>query len=980
MTILFYDLVGSTALAARCDPEDFNDAMETFHTEVGGAMRAMGGYVGARVGDGAVVYFGYPEAQEDAADRAVLAGLRALEAGGGVLLPDGEFARVRVGVATGEGVVNRPEEGGGNEVVGSVGNLAARLQAAAEPGCMVVSDATRRLLRNDFELEDLGGVIAKGFKDPVQAWRVIRRAEERQLEVFRAATETPVVGRARELESLDRALDDAERGLGRVVLVTAEAGLGKSRLVREVAQRAHDRGFRRIVMYCSAQNQEDPFRPFIAQVERVRRQATPAGQPAPAGAGLAPGTNPDEAALLAGLLGLPVAESPTLKSLNAVQRRDLRIDALIRQMTLFARIGPVMVIFEDAQWSDPSSLAVVERAVRSTPLHRTLIVITSRPEFDPAWRTAPGVQAMPLPHLNPEESQELISTIPGTSALPPSVRRAICDRADGVPLYLEEVTRAALEIAADSEASPTGEIKLPVTLQDTLLARLDRLGPAKEIAQVAAAIGRRFDAGTLSKLCDASAPLQEEALRRLTASGLIAADADGGPGWYAFKQGLFQQTAYGTLLRARRRELNARLLRIIEVERPTLADTEPERLAQYAAEAGQTEAAAEYWSRAGQQALAQSAMVEAVSRLRRGLSLASELPEGEARWTLALRMELALGKALIATVGYAQPEIGEVFARAKTLCEAIGERAELLAVLHGLWIHEFLRGQLVAARTHADALLSLADSEGNESWALFACRALGALCFPMGRFAEAIPILQRGVALYSPARRPEYAQVLVDDPGVVMLMYLGWVQLYTGRAEDAAANVTECLRQAREIGQPHSLAYALAAVIMHGLFADNFDGAEPLVAELADLAREHEMAYWIATAEVIRGRVQMTLVDVRSGAETLDRGIQSYLRTGSVLYVPTFLMWHAQAMGRLGQVNAGLDLIDRAKAIVAQSGIAHDEAEVLRIEAELHLQRGDDAAARRAVDAAMAVIDRQGAELFRGRLSATRKKVDDKSR
>ena len=708
MTILFYDLVGSTALATRCDPEDFSEAMETFHGQVGAAIKSLGGHVGARVGDGAVVYFGYPDAQEDAAERAVLAGLRAVEVGGEVMLPDGEKARVRIGIATGQGVVNRLEhEGAGNEVVGSVGNLAARLQAAAEPGSVVIADATRRLLRQGFELVDLGGVEAKGFAAPVQAWRVVGRLDgERQ----DGSGETTMVGRTAEIDQIAAALEDAMSGRGRVVVLTSDAGMGKSRIIGEVARRAGAEGVIRMGVNCSAQMQEAPFGPFIQQMRRANRIDGEAdGAPATL-RGLAPGTDPDDAALLSTLFGFPATESPQVQALTPAQRRDRRIEALIVQLELFTKLAPVLLIVKDAQWSDATSRQVLDRAVHAGRLGRTLILVTARPGFRPSWLAETHVEEIALAPLSPGEAEALIFLIAGSHALSPSVRRAIIDRADGVPLFLEEITRSALEIAAGAGADPSGELVLPMTLQDSLLARLDRLGPAKAVAQIAAAIGRRFTRGLLESLDEPGSETLHPvalsaALRRLIASGLIAQErstppTEGGAfggsrtDTYVFKHALFQETAYGTLLRVDRRRLNARLLEIIEKGYPAIVAAEPDRLAHYAAEAGAMEAAGGYWLKAGVQAMSQWAMPEAASRLRRGLASVSQLPQGPARWRLELGLELSLGRSQIATVGYALPETGATFMRAKDLCEAIGSKVELLAVLHGLWIHNLLSGRL----------------------------------------------------------------------------------------------------------------------------------------------------------------------------------------------------------------------------------------------------------------------------------------------
>jgi class 3 adenylate cyclase len=965
MTILFYDLVNSTSLATRSDPEDFSEAIESFHRHIGAAVRSLGGFVGSRVGDGAVVYFGYPHAQEDAAERAVLAGLRAVDVAGEVRLPDGEIAQARVGIATGQGVVSRLEdEGGGNEVVGSVANLAARLQAVAAPGCVVVSDATRRLLRGLFELDDLGGVHAKGFQSPVRAWRVVADSQRDGLEALDPVQDTPVVGRVRETEQLASALREASAGKSRVVLLTGDAGLGKSRLAGEFARRAEADGVRRISLHCSAHSQEAPLRPFIRQLQRANNIDADTGGGHTELNGLAPETGSDDAALIARLLGFSATESAAIRGLSPAQRLDQTIEALIQQVQLFSRRDVVLVVFEDAHWADPTSMSLLERVVRSPRLGRVLILITARPEFRPNWLADPHVDEIALRPMGSADAAEMIYRIAGSHGLAPAVRRAILDRADGVPLFIEELTRSTLEIAADSGGDLNAELDLPMTLQDSLLARLDRLGPAKHVAQVAAVIGRRFPTRLLESLCDLRPDERVRALQRLADSGLITQERSSEYDAYAFRHVLVQETAYGTLLRAERRRLNARLLEIIASDYPALAASEPERLAHYATEAGNAEAAAEYWLRAGVQALAQTAMAEASSRLRRGLAMVAKLPQEPRRWRIELKLELALGKALIATIGYALPQTGATFARAKVLCEAIGEKPELLAVLHGLWIHDLLCGRLPSARTRADELLQLAEAEQDDSWTLIGCRARGVLGYPLGEFELSRRLLERGLSLFAANRRADYAQVLVDDPRVVMLMYLSWILIYLGHEDEGRAAIEACVGEARELGQPYNLAHALAGRVLTGLFQEDYQGLAAVIEELANLTREHEIAYYAAVCEVLRGRYLVGTGQDQEGARVLEAALQTYRGTSSILYLPTFMMWRADALGRTGHIEEGLELIHQARALMDQTGMQNDAAEIRRTEGELHRLAGNAPAARRAFKAALKMAEQQKATLF----------------
>jgi class 3 adenylate cyclase len=504
MTVMFYDLVGSTSLAAHCDPEDFGEAMDRVHAAVGRAVRDLGGYVGSRVGDGAVVYFGYPRAQEDAAERAALSGLRAADAVGRIILPNGQPAKIRVGIATGQGVV-APLTGGesGNEVVGTVANHAARLQSSAAPGTVVVSDHTRRLLRSLFEVEDLGRVEAKGFDQPMRAWRVVSQARAERGDLLSAKPAAIFVGRDRELALLNAAMAAAEAGEPRVVLVSGEAGLGKSHLIAAFAAVCQARGVLRVSLTCSARTQDTPLRPFVRQLRRANNLGNDtAGQRL---TNLAPGTSADDAVLLARLVGAEAEDTKAMASLPGPQRLELTLEALTRQLAMASEVSPILVVFEDAHWADPTSLTLLERAVRTRPFQKALLVVTARPEFKPEWGDAPDVDHLMLRPLDAAQAATLIGALPGAERLSPSVRRAILERADGVPLFLEELGRAMAELAAEPEQRLAGEHQLPVTLQDSLLARLDRLGPVKHVAQVAAVIGRRFPRSLLPALAERSA-------------------------------------------------------------------------------------------------------------------------------------------------------------------------------------------------------------------------------------------------------------------------------------------------------------------------------------------------------------------------------------------------------------------------------------------------------------------------------------------
>jgi class 3 adenylate cyclase/tetratricopeptide (TPR) repeat protein len=970
MTVLFYDLVDSTALAARTDPEDFSEAVDRFHDAVGAAARAVGGHVGSRVGDGAVVYFGYPQAQEDAAERAVLAGLRAVGATRDQLLPDGTKARIRVGIATGAGIISHLESGeAGNEVVGNVANLAARLQSCAPPGSVVVSDGTRRVLASEFELENLGRFEMKGFSEPVQAWQVAGRATGQHDRTVAG----PVLGRDRELATLRAAFARTTSGSA-IVLVTGEAGLGKSHFAASFLAADHDRPVVRITLTCSAHAIGTPLNPFLRHLRRAHSQGGADTIGSAESLGLARDTPAQDLALLARFAGLPAVLDETVSALTAARRLELTIAAVLRQFELFSRQETLILLFEDAQWADPTSLGVLERLVERGGFGRTLLIVTARPGFEAPWFAAPGLTRIDLTPLDDANADALILAQPGADRLPPRVRRAIRARADGVPLFVEELTRSVVEQAAEQGAQSLDDTDLPMSLQDSLLARIDRLGPVKRVVQVASVVGRRFWRTVLQKLADSDEATVESALSRLVASGLVVADA-AQVEHFLFRHMLVQEAAYNTLLRSDRRQLNLRLLEILEADLATYGAM-PERLAHHAEEGGNLATAAHYWLQAGLAALAKSAMPEAKSRLERGLAAAAQLPAGPEQARCELSLQLALGKALIATRGYAVPETAAAFERARTLCEVVGARTEKLAVLHGLWIHDLISGRLLSAQARADELVVAAEAADDPVWIVIGCRAQGVLGYPLANFRRSLSFLERGLETFDPALRPAHAEILVDDPRVVMLMYSSWVLSYLGERDRAFAAAEDAIAEARALGQPYNLAHALSGRILVGLFNDEIDGLDPLLAEVSELTCENEIGYYAAVAEILRGRLMCLSGDVDGGIATLSAALDTYRSTGSLLYLPTFTMWLAGALMAAGDLPGAMTQIEEAERVMADTGMAYDKAAVGLVRGELHLRRREMDAARAAITDALAIAGTQDAALYVSRCRAALARLD----
>jgi class 3 adenylate cyclase len=702
VTVMFSDLVGSTALSARMDPEDLREVISAYQKCVAETVQRFGGFVAKYMGDGVLVYFGYPHAHEHDAERAVRAGLELV--GAVSALKSNPPLQTRVGIATGLVVVGdligsgEAQERG---IVGETPNLAARLQGIAEPNMVVVAESTRRLLGNLFELQDLGVRDLKGIAGPVRAWGALRASSvEGRFEALHASGLTALVGREEELELLLRRWARAKTGEGQVVLLSGEAGIGKSRLTAALLETIASEPHTRLRYFCSPQRTDSALYPIIGQMERAAGFAHDDAPEAKLGkldAVLAQtSTSKQDAALLADMLSLPDDGRYPILDLIPEQRRQRTLQALLSQMEALARQNPVLMIFEDAHWSDPTSLEAFGRVIDRIATLRVLLLVTFRPEFAAPWIGQPHVTALTLSRLPKRAVDAMIGGVVGNKLLPASIRQDIIERTDGIPLFVEEMTKAVLEAESQDAvehlagAVPPSALAVPASLQASLMARLDRLGPAKEVAQVGAAIGREFSHALLTAVVRKPEAELGSALDRLIAAGLLFRQGVPPHATCLFKHALVQDAAYGTLLRESRRALHARIAETLESQFPEIAENQPELLARHCTEAGLIEKAASLLGKAGQRSLERSALVEGVAQLSRALDQIATLPATPALRSEEIKLQVALITPLIHIKGFAAPETKAAAERARLLiqqAEAIGEPPEdpllLFAVLYG---------------------------------------------------------------------------------------------------------------------------------------------------------------------------------------------------------------------------------------------------------------------------------------------------------
>jgi class 3 adenylate cyclase len=828
ITVMFSDLVGSTALSARMDPEDLREVISAYQKCVAEAVPRFGGFVARYFGDGVLVYFGYPEAHEDDADRAVRAGLELITSVTALKTP--VSLHTRVGIATGLAVVgDLIESGDGQErgIVGETPNLAARLQEIAEPNTVVIAEATRSLLGNLFELKDLGTRDLKGIAGPVHTWLALRASTvESRFEALHPSGLTTLVGREEETELLLRRWARAKSGEGRAVLISGEAGIGKSRLTAALLESLAPEPHTRLRYFCSPQHTDSAFYPIIGQMERAAgllHDDTPQQKLDKLDALLAQtSTSIQDTALIAEMLSLPNDGRYPALELTPQQRRQKTLEALTAQVETLSRQNPVLMIFEDVHWIEPTSLVAIGRLLDRILTLRVLVLVTFRPEFDAPWVGRPYVSSLIINRLAKHEAGAMVDRIVGNRLLSANIRQDIIERSDGIPLFVEEMTKAVLETGGETAAEraiatvPSPALAVPASLHASLMARLDRLGgPPKEVAQVAAAIGREFSHALLNAVMRKRDVELGSALDRLIAAGLLFRQGLPPYATYLFKHALVRDAAYGTLLREQRRALHARIAETLEVQFADIAESRPELLARHWTEAGLIEKAASLWGKAGQRSLARSALVEAAEQLTRALDQIATLPGTPVVRREQIKLQVALVNALMHVKGYAAPELKAAVEQARQFierAEALGEPHEdpllLFSVLYGAWAASFVAFNGDVARDLASQFMALAEKQGQTVPVMIGHRLMGNSLTLTGDIAKGRAHYNHAFALYDPATHRALATRFGQDVRVSILAYRALAQWMLGYPEAALADVDHVLEDASDSGHAVPLMYA----------------------------------------------------------------------------------------------------------------------------------------------------------------------------
>lgn len=909
LTVMFCDLVGSTALSAKLDPEDLREIVRAYHRCCTAIVERNGGYVAKYMGDGVLAYFGYPQAHEHDAERAVHAGLALAEAVPNLKVAGGSPLQVRVGIATGLVVVgDLIGKGAAQEqaVVGETPNLAARLQAIAEAGAVVVAENTRTLLGNLFEFQDLGSRDLKGISGPVRAWAALRQGyTASRFDALHTTGLTRLVGRKEEIELLLRRWSNARMGEGQVVLLSGEAGIGKSRITVAIMEHIATEPHTRLRYFCSPQHTDSALYPIVGQMERaaglVRNDRPQTKLDKLDTLLVQTSTSPQDSALFAEMLSLPNDGRYPSVELAPEQRKHRTLEALTSQVVRLASRTPVLVIFEDVHWIDPTSLEVLDLVVQRIADLQALLLITFRPEFKAPWEGQPHVTSLTLNRLPSREAAAIIADLVGTKELAADVSAEIVERTDGIPLFVEEMTKAVLEAENEGAARQTALMipshaqAIPASLHASLLARLDRLGQAKEVAQIGAAMGREFSHALLAAVAQKTEAELALALNRLVEAGLLFRQGVSPDAHYLFKHALVQDVAYDTLLREKRQQLHARIAAALDQEFD-VGESQPELLARHFTLAAMPREAINYWQRAGERATRGSANKEAITHFRNALQLLEALPQRAARADQELHLLLALGPALMTTRSSAAPEIGQVYARARELASAGQKVADLFPTVWGAWLVAFTRGDFATAARLVDELFGMANTSPNSELALQAHHAAWPTLWVTGALGRARDHIQKGVALYRrEAHRLQALQYGGHDPAVCGYASNAAIGATMGYPTQAVEEIEKALTLARGLDHPPTLAQALwFAAELHQIRREPTK-VEEYVSEVLPMLTVHGSAVGVANATMLRGWARVMQGDSDQGIALMQEGLANWRKTGSKFHVSYRLARAAEA-------------------------------------------------------------------------------------
>jgi class 3 adenylate cyclase/tetratricopeptide (TPR) repeat protein len=967
LTVMFVDLVGSTAMSTRLDPEEMGEVIRLYQNTVAGEIARFEGHLAKFMGDGVLAYFGWPTAHEDEAERAIRVALAIVNSVARLQNVQQLELAARVGIATGLVVVgDLIGEGAAQEevVVGDTPNLANRLQALARSGEITVSEQTYRLAQDAFSFRDLGNHELKGMGRPTRVFAVIgERAGHSRFEVRSGGRPGSLFGREQELGLLCEQWSQAVTGEGQGVLLLGEAGIGKSRLIQALVDAIGEKHFQ-IRYQCSPYYRDSPLFPVVQQL----RHAMEISVEDPDESNLdklerlldVAGRSPEAAPLVADLIGIPTLARYSRLEISPQLQRVQTLSVLVNQLLGPAALRPVLVIVEDAHWIDPTTLELLQLALNRIGRTRVMMLLTSRPDGEPALAAHPMIMRLVLNRLGHAAVGAITNSIAGTRRLPQPVLDEIASRADGVPLFVEELTKAVVELAEGREPGDRfGAATIPATLHDSLMARLDRVPGVKRVAQLAACIGREFNYQTLSSIAALSAADLELALDRLASAELIFRRGTPPDATYTFKHALVRDAAANSLLLSERRRIHAAIADALATS-STLGPSE--LIAQHAEAAGRSEIAIRQWLRAGQGAADRYANVEAVSYFERALKLVLSKTEDEPRDRQELDVLIALGVPQIATQGYASDAVERTYSRARTLCERLGDQEHLFFVLRGLWNCVFDRANLEQSLEISNTLLGRAK-EGSDLELGLAYRAVGATRFNRGEISEALEAFRKSIEACGNLGNDNAVKIYGEAPAIISLVYSGWTLCIQGRLDEGLENGERALKLARQCGYP--LVTAFVSQLHCNILAEHRRPAAclALAEEALRFSREHFLVFWVAGL-IIKAAWARAMTDSTAGVEQLRTGIESWKKTGAALHIPTWDAHLAEALLLADVTDEAATVLEDALALAYKNGDVFYLAELHRLRGRLHVRLSRVAEAETEFLRAREVGRQQEAKLF----------------
>jgi class 3 adenylate cyclase/predicted ATPase len=943
LTVMFVDMVGSTALSAKLDPEDLRHILGRYQDAVAGTVTRYGGHVAKYLGDGVLAYFGWPQAYEDQAERAVHAGLDSVRAVHRVQVSDDVALQARVGISTGQVVVGDLVVESGRDaaaVSGETPNLAARLQQVAAPGQVVIGEDTYRLVGRSFAVNDLGGHNLKGFDNPVRAWGVTSETMlESRFEATHDIALTQMIGRNTELQLLLDRWQLARGGEGQVVLISGEAGIGKSRLLQGLHDKMKERDHFPIRYQCSPYHANSALYPATQQLERAAGITPNEDVEAKLDKleGLLGQTGGDmlaEAPLFADLLSLPAPERYGPLTLSPEQIKERLLEALVMQLLSSAEDCPVLFLFEDTHWVDPTSKQLLVRIIGRIQRARVLLIITHRPEWPPPPSGHNHVTSLQLNRLGRLHGADIVRAIAGQTVSDDVVMR-IVERTDGVPLFIEELTKSVVESSLD-----IADVNIPATLQASLTERLDRLGEAKEIAQISAVVGREAPHALLVAVAEKSASELSAAVDSLIQSELMFCWGEPPDAVYSFKHALVRDTAYDSLLFASRRKWHRRIGEALETQFKDRVEVQPELLGHHFTEAGLAERAIPYWLRAGQRAAHRSASAEAIAHLTKGLELLESQPATPERDAQELDLKIVLGPALLSVRGFSDPEARMFYQQIRELSVRLGDLSRQFAATWGLWICNVTSDGFPEACLLSANLIELSGRQTDQDQILQAHHAAWTTDLMGGRYAACWDHASKGMRLYDPEQHRAHKFTYGGhDPGVCSRNF-GSLALWTlGRADLALATSAESVTLAERIEHPNSLAQALTYNSMIRILRGEPREAMQRAKTATDLSNERNIGTWKALSVVLGGWAAVETGELVEGLQQMRHGMEHLRAGGAKTLQLRFVPPMGDFLARAGAIDEALALLGEAHRLTEETDARWGESEIHRVRGKVLLRK-----------------------------------------